>query len=137
MVTVCDDAPDGNKELKKKVTSDVQQLYFRAAGEPWSEFKSHEIKIRLPFIHVTAGFSPEANILTLAAYEQAQRALRGECELDFAQERKRQVFILATSKKRTDNTCGYPFFFGRSGGTRTRGLQYPKLARYQLRYTSN
>ena len=25
---------------------------------------------------------------------------------------------------------------GRSGGTRTRGLQYPKLARYQLRYTS-
>ena len=27
-------------------------------------------------------------------------------------------------------------FFGRSGGTRTRGLQYPKLARYQLRYTS-
>ena len=28
------------------------------------------------------------------------------------------------------------FLFGRSGGTRTRGLQYPKLARYQLRYTS-
>ena len=26
--------------------------------------------------------------------------------------------------------------FGRSGGTRTRGLQYPKLARYHLRYTS-
>ena len=25
---------------------------------------------------------------------------------------------------------------GRSGGTRTHGLQYPKLARYQLRYTS-
>ena len=25
---------------------------------------------------------------------------------------------------------------GRSGGTRTRGLQYPKLARYHLRYTS-
>ena len=29
-----------------------------------------------------------------------------------------------------------PFDFGRSGGTRTRGLQYPKLARYHLRYTS-
>ena len=28
----------------------------------------------------SAGFSPEVNILTLAAYEQAQRALRGECE---------------------------------------------------------
>ena len=30
----------------------------------------------------------------------------------------------------------FQLFFGRSGGTRTRGLQYPKLARYQLRYTS-
>ena len=27
-----------------------------------------------------AGFSPEVNILTLAAYERARRALRGECE---------------------------------------------------------
>ena len=26
--------------------------------------------------------------------------------------------------------------FGRSGGTRTHGLQYPKLARYHLRYAS-
>ena len=39
-------------------------------------------------------------------------------------------------QKRTDNRKGCLFFFGRSGGTRTRGLQYPKLARYQLRYTS-
>ena len=36
-------------------------------------------------------------------------------------------------KKRQGQPCR---FFGRSGGTRTRGLQYPKLARYQLRYTS-
>ena len=27
-------------------------------------------------------------------------------------------------------------FYGRSGGTRTHGLQYPKLARYHLRYAS-
>ena len=27
-----------------------------------------------------AGFSPKVNILTLAAYERARRALRGECE---------------------------------------------------------
>ena len=27
------------------------------------------------------------------------------------------------------------FFPGRSGETRTRGIQFPKLARYQLRYT--
>ena len=31
---------------------------------------------------------------------------------------------------------GKSFFFGRSGGTRTHGLQYPKLARYHLRYAS-
>ena len=40
------------------------------------------------------------------------------------------------NEKNADNHKGYLRFFGRSGGTRTRGLQYPKLARYQLRYTS-
>ena len=36
------------------------------------------------WLQLKAGFSLLVNILTLAAYEQAQRALRGECELDFA-----------------------------------------------------
>ena len=36
-----------------------------------------------------------------------------------------------TKKKKTAKAV-----FGRSGGTRTRGLQYPKLARYHLRYAS-
>ena len=31
---------------------------------------------------------------------------------------------------------GISFSLGRSGGTRTHGLQYPKLARYHLRYAS-
>ena len=42
----------------------------------------------------------------------------------------------ALTKKRTTRKERFSFF-GRSGGTRTRGLQYPKLARYQLRYTSS
>ena len=37
--------------------------------------------------------------------------------------------------KRKNHTCVW-FSFGRSAETRTPGLQYPKLARYQLRYTS-
>ena len=49
---------------------------------------------------------------------------------------KFEATSLRPKEKRTDNRKGYLFFFGRSGGTRTRGLQYPKLARYQLRYTS-
>ena len=44
--------------------------------------------------------------------------------------------ITTSTKKTTGNHKGYLLFFGRSGGTRTHGLQYPKLARYQLRYTS-
>ena len=39
-------------------------------------------------------------------------------------------------KPKTSQKGSFSAFFGRSGGTRTRGLQYPKLARYQLRYTS-
>ena len=39
---------------------------------------------------------------------------------------KRRVFVLTTIKKITDNRKGCLLFFGRSGGTRTRGLQYPK-----------
>ena len=38
--------------------------------------------------------------------------------------------------KKKDFREGNPSFFGRSGGTRTHGLQYPKLARYHLRYAS-
>ena len=40
------------------------------------------------------------------------------------------------TKKETDNRKGCLFLFGRSVEIRTPGLQYPKLARYQLRYTS-
>ena len=38
-----------------------------------------------------------------------------------------------TNRKAGFSPC---FSIGRSGGTRTRGLQFPKLARYHLRYTS-
>ena len=46
------------------------------------------------------------------------------------------IRIEHVDKKRTDNHKGCLFFFGRSVEIRTPGLQYPKLARYQLRYTS-
>ena len=70
MITVCDDAPEQNKELKERGTSDAQRLCLRAVGELAASF--------------AAGFSLKVNILMLAAYEQAQRALRIVCELDFA-----------------------------------------------------
>ena len=46
-----------------------------------------------------------------------------------------RIFSTATENKKAIGRMPNGFF-GRSGGTRTRGLQYPKLARYQLRYTS-
>ena len=50
--------------------------------------------------------------------------------------RKNVVLIIHTGKKTKENHKGSLFFFGRSVEIRTPGLQYPKLARYQLRYTS-
>ena len=43
---------------------------------------------------------------------------------------------LDQKEKEKDNRKGCPSLFGRSVEIRTPGLQYPKLARYQLRYTS-
>ena len=40
------------------------------------------------------------------------------------------------SYKKQEQRKDAPVFYGRSGGTRTHGLQYPKLARYHLRYAS-
>ena len=42
----------------------------------------------------------------------------------------------SSTGKNKRESVGLSLIFGRSGGTRTRGLQYPKLARYHLRYTS-
>ena len=82
-----------------------------------------------------AGFSAELNILMLAAYEQARRALRGECEPTLLTQLCPSRYTDLEQKKK-DFREGNPSFFGRSGGTRTHGLQYPKLARYHLRYAS-
>ena len=91
------------------------------------------------------------NILTLAAYERARRALRGECEpnsragkmrtnisnepsaniVKMREVGSRPCRLRQNKKDRQKNGL-----FGRSGGTRTHGLQYPKLARYHLRYAS-
>jgi len=43
-----------------------------------------------------AGFSAEQNILTLAAYEQTRRALRGECELAASSSRTNTPSFLTT-----------------------------------------
>ncbi len=45
MITVYDDAPEQNKELKERGTTDAGRLCLRAVGEPW--FESRKIKIRL------------------------------------------------------------------------------------------
>ena len=47
MITVYDDAPEQNKELKERRTTDAQRLCLRAVGEPRSEFEPQKIKIRL------------------------------------------------------------------------------------------
>ena len=56
----------------------------------------------------------------------------------------RMIFMMFYRKNRKTKKCQNPgktkgfdtFCFGRSVEIRTPGLQYPKLARYQLRYTS-
>ena len=49
MITVYDDAPEENNEYAEPQTceGDGIRLYFRAVGEPRSEFEFREIKIRL------------------------------------------------------------------------------------------
>ena len=42
----------------------------------------------------------------------------------------------STKKEKENHKGSLSLFFGRSVEIRTPGLQYPKLARYQLRYTS-
>ena len=48
--------------------------------------------------------------------------------------------VLKNANKNAENPSEikdfWHFCYGRSGGTRTHGLQYPKLARYHLRYAS-
>ena len=98
MITVLHDEPEQGKELEEGIVPDAQRLCLRAVGELAAN---------------VAEFSPTANILTLAAYEQAQRALRGECELAIVR------CTIASSRphhsnqkeKRTDNRKGYLFFF--------------------------
>ena len=68
--------------------------------------------------------------------KRACRSSSGICELAFCTLRRGEHEAEPLQAKRKSIRKGCSFFFGRSGGTRTRGLQYPKLARYQLRYTS-
>ena len=75
LITVFADAPEQNKEYQKRRKARVRRLCLRAVGELALEF----------CLAIVAGFSAELNILTLAAYERAQRALRGVCELAIAQ----------------------------------------------------
>ena len=74
------------------------------------------------------------NIPALAAGKQAFRRLRLECELLCA--KRKWSRIEHTDQKIRPTARAGLIFFGRSVEIRTPGLQYPKLARYQLRYTS-
>ena len=44
LIIVFDDAPEQNKELKERGTSDTQRLCLRAVGEPWFEFRGNKKK---------------------------------------------------------------------------------------------
>ena len=92
-----------------------------------------------------AGFSPKVNILTLAAYERARRALRGECEPNSRAGKMRTNISNEPSANivKMREVCSRPRrlrqnkkrpsqngLFGRSGGTRTHGLQYPNQKKY-------
>ena len=48
---------------------------------------------------MNGGISAKLNILALAAYERARRAMRGECELDFAQGAKGELSASPQAKK--------------------------------------
>ena len=60
--------------------------------------------------------------------------------IDKAENKYIKIQIKDKSRNRKENPCGLfavkTAKNGRSGGTRTHGLQYPKLARYHLRYAS-
>ena len=76
MITVYDDAPEQNKELKERGTTDAGRLCLRAVGEPLGVRVAQKRKKGLIFGAVCkrelmAGFSAELNILTLAAYKRA------------------------------------------------------------------
>ena len=60
LIIVFDDAPEQNKELKERGTSDAQRLCLRAVGELAAS--------------LVAGFSAELNILALAAVAGFSRA---------------------------------------------------------------
>ena len=68
---------------------------------------------------VLAGFSPEANILTLAAYEQARRALRGECEPTLLTQLCSSRYTDLEQKKK-DFRKGNPSFLVEAAGKRGR-----------------
>ena len=77
---------------------------------------------------------PYGKIFALAVYERARHLC-----VQYA-----NSFVLShewsshsvLGQKRKESRKDSLFFFGRSVEIRTPGLQYPKLARYQLRYTS-
>ena len=105
------------------------------AKRKWSRIEhTNEKKNRQPQGLSVWRYSPEVKIFALVVYERA-RHLCVQYANSFAQSAN-GVESSTPTKKRTDNHKGCLFFFGRSVEIRTPGLQYPKLARYQLRYTS-
>ena len=61
MIIVFDDAPEQNKELKERGTSDVQRLCLRAVGEPTvSSSRTNTPSFLTTFVDFLVLFSPKA-----------------------------------------------------------------------------
>ena len=54
--------------------------WCKVASSPRRLRQNEKKTVKNGLLVEAAGFSPKVNILTLAAYERARRALRGECE---------------------------------------------------------
>ena len=128
-----------------KVTRE-RQLYFRAVGDPLGvrvhTLRPNKKRPSMTVLVEVAGKRGDKQLITVFGDapdenkepEEAQTCEDDEWRLYFravGEPLGVRVHTLRPNKKKTVDDG-----LGRSGGTRTHGLQYPKLARYQLRYTS-
>ena len=79
LIIVFDDAPEQNKELKERGTSDAQRLCLRAVGEPRSEFESNEKKKN----HSNFYCSNDSLVVEVAGLELAASSSRTNTPLFF------------------------------------------------------
>ena len=141
MITVYDDAPEENNEYAEPQTceGDGIRLYFRAVGEPLGVrvrgMENASVRDSIVLLGGCGGefaYGEDAHALRLTSKLVELRLGHANPILRFAQKVGSRPHRLRQNEEKTVKNG----LFGRSGGTRTHGLQYPKLARYHLRYAS-